>query len=401
MRDRNQLVSCELDAQSAAVVDHLLDMVTRAPEDIDRELRYGRTSPSSSPSANPCGGGMWQRDNQQQVDASEHMDEVLALLGLLASSARDRDGDVPSQADEPVLSTEQLRIYVVPLLEFLLAADSLGCAFDALEAGERDIASIFEQCGLQRSSPERFPVQRLVQAAVAADGLGPAGREAKRQELEGHSSEGLRRSGLLRVAMFHLALQSYERSSASVRGRRLSASPLKSGLRWLANVARTLHRKGRQVVRAGDAMYMIEIAPYVGGETMLWLLGFRWTAGQGSPVGGGRLLAEMRKQKPFCKLDKLFASNACALLDMAVRCDRARSPPLLPSVNASPPRMSDGTPPRNKSKAPASQVTSRNLDRVCEWVASKVHGIGPDVWAVLELEVLPRLEDIGVGRYAS
>jgi hypothetical protein len=50
VRDRNQLVPQQLDAQSAAVVDQLLDLVTRAPEEIDRELRYGRTSPSSSPS---------------------------------------------------------------------------------------------------------------------------------------------------------------------------------------------------------------------------------------------------------------------------------------------------------------------------------------------------------------
>jgi hypothetical protein len=66
------------------------------------------------------------------------------------------------------------------------------------------------------------------------------------------------------------------------------ASRLKSGQRWLCNVAKTLHKKGRQVVRASDAIYMIEMAPYVGGEAMLWILGFRWTAGQGSPIGGGR-----------------------------------------------------------------------------------------------------------------
>jgi len=66
------------------------------------------------------------------------------------------------------------------------------------------------------------------------------------------------------------------------------ASRLKSGQRWLCNVAKTLHKKGRQVVRASDAIYMIEMAPYVGGEAMLWILGFRWTAGQVSPIGGGR-----------------------------------------------------------------------------------------------------------------
>jgi hypothetical protein len=52
VRDRNQLVPQDLDAQSAAVVDHLLDLVTRSPEEIDRELRHGRIlTPSSSPSS--------------------------------------------------------------------------------------------------------------------------------------------------------------------------------------------------------------------------------------------------------------------------------------------------------------------------------------------------------------
>ena len=61
VRDRNQLVPQQLDAQSAAVVDQLLDLVTRAPEEIDRELRYGRTSPSSSPSiASSKGGDAWE-----------------------------------------------------------------------------------------------------------------------------------------------------------------------------------------------------------------------------------------------------------------------------------------------------------------------------------------------------
>ncbi len=36
------------------------------------------------------------------------------------------------------------------------------------------------------------------------------------------------------------------------------------------------------------------------------------------------------------------------------------------------------------------------------WVAERlVRGIGPEEWAVLELEVLPRLEDIGVGYEGS
>ena len=43
-------------------------------------------------------------------------------------------------------------------------------------------------------------------------------------------------------------------------------------------------------------------------------------------------------------------------------------------------------------RAPAAQtsrnLSSRNLHRVCQWVASKIHsGLGPEVWAVFELEV--------------
>jgi hypothetical protein len=59
----------------------------------------------------------------------------MELLGLLVSSARDRIGSYenlePSPmhtmgSQEPVLDLHQLRIYVVPLLEYLLAADPLG-----------------------------------------------------------------------------------------------------------------------------------------------------------------------------------------------------------------------------------------------------------------------------------
>ena len=63
VRDRNQLVPQQLDAQSAAVVDQLLDLVTRAPEEIDRELRYGRMSPTASPSSQLPShgkGGAWE-----------------------------------------------------------------------------------------------------------------------------------------------------------------------------------------------------------------------------------------------------------------------------------------------------------------------------------------------------
>jgi hypothetical protein len=61
VRDRNQLVPQDMDAQSAAVIDHLIDLVSRPSEDIDRELRYGRVSPAASPSSSAkqlC--SMWQ-----------------------------------------------------------------------------------------------------------------------------------------------------------------------------------------------------------------------------------------------------------------------------------------------------------------------------------------------------
>ena len=164
-----------------------------------------------------------------------------------------------------------------------------------------------------------------------------------------------------------------------------------------------------------------------------------------------RLLAELRTDKPLAQLDKLCVSNACNALNHAIQSDRPRSPPSLTkaamnggahhaapavagahtgegarpctgpgvvlrdlsistrqlegavsngagngrvAVNNTCPQPRNGSADavelyqKNKSKTPAAHVSERNLDRVCKWVASKVHGgLGPDVWAVLELEV--------------
>ena len=234
VRDRNQLVSHDMDAQSAALVDHLLDLVTQPQDEIERELKYGRrTSPGSS----PAWGGSKQGAAWQAPAVTEQMQQVFELLGFLASTTS-ADPDA-QHSDEPLLDVAQMRIYVVPLLEYLLAVDPLGAAFDLLLAGERDEAEILAKSGHPASADKDSAalVTKLVQAVVAADDLGQGGRTARRADLEGKTSEGRRLLGQLRLSIFQLALQSYERSSASVRGRRISASRLKSGLRWLSNVA--------------------------------------------------------------------------------------------------------------------------------------------------------------------
>ena len=142
-----------------------------------------------------------------------------------------------------------------------------------------------------------------------------------------------------------------------------------------------------------------------------------------------RLLAELRTEKPWAQLDTLVVSNACSALNHAIQSDRPRSPPSLAKAamnggahHAAPAapgehragagvalrelsistgkvegavpnsvgngRVAVNNGQKNKSKTAAAHVSDRNLDRVCKWVASKVHGgLGPDVWAVLELEV--------------
>ena len=64
------------------------------------------------------------------------------VLGLLASTASDDDSAVRSLLDsysqEAVLNVPQMRIYMVPVLEYLLATDPLGVAFDLLTSGTRD-----------------------------------------------------------------------------------------------------------------------------------------------------------------------------------------------------------------------------------------------------------------------
>jgi hypothetical protein len=86
VRDRNQLVPQELDAQSAAVVDHLLDLVTRSPEEIDRELRHGRLTPSSSPSStqvNPMFAFFTSTKVQILTPAELRAARPRAMLGVL------------------------------------------------------------------------------------------------------------------------------------------------------------------------------------------------------------------------------------------------------------------------------------------------------------------------------
>ena len=211
VRDRNQLVSHDMDAQSAALVDHLLDLVTRPHDEIERELKYGRrSSPGSSPAGGSQHGAAWQAPA-----VTEQMQQVIELLGFLASSTC-ADPDAP-HSDEPLLDVSQVRIYLVPLLEYLLAVDPLGAAFDRLVAGERDEVVILAQTGDSPSTEESAAVGALVEAAVAADELGAEGRLSRRRDLEGKTSEGRRLLGPLKLAVFKLALQAYERSSASVR----------------------------------------------------------------------------------------------------------------------------------------------------------------------------------------
>jgi hypothetical protein len=74
--------------------------------------------------------------------ASEQVDQVLQVLGLLACTASVEDDAVRSLLDahsqEAVLNVSQMRIYMVPVLEYLLATDPLGVAFDLLVSGSRD-----------------------------------------------------------------------------------------------------------------------------------------------------------------------------------------------------------------------------------------------------------------------
>lgn len=77
------------------------------------------------------------------LDGSEQVDQVMQVLGLLASTASDGDSAVRSLLDshlqeEAVLNVSQMRIYMVPVLEYLLATDPLGVAFDLLVSGTRD-----------------------------------------------------------------------------------------------------------------------------------------------------------------------------------------------------------------------------------------------------------------------
>ena len=76
------------------------------------------------------------------LDGNEQVDQVMQVLGLLASTASDDDSAVRSLLDsysqEAVLNVPQMRIYMVPVLEYLLATDPRGVAFDLLTSGTRD-----------------------------------------------------------------------------------------------------------------------------------------------------------------------------------------------------------------------------------------------------------------------
>ena len=76
------------------------------------------------------------------LDGNEQVDQVMQVLGLLASTASDDDSAVRSLLDsysqEAVLNVPQMRIYMVPVLEYLLATDPLGVAFDLFTSGTRD-----------------------------------------------------------------------------------------------------------------------------------------------------------------------------------------------------------------------------------------------------------------------
>ena len=82
-------------------------------------------------------------------------------------------------------------------------------------------AQILAKCGLKRGV-DSAAVEKLWQEVVAADNMGREGREKELRGLAGETSEGRQRLGHLKLGMFKLALQSYERSSASVAARRLS-----------------------------------------------------------------------------------------------------------------------------------------------------------------------------------
>ena len=81
----------------------------------------------------------------------------------------------------------------------------------------------------------------------------------------------------------------------------------------LAAYAEHLRYSRVQVVRGGDAIYMVEMAPFLGGDAMLWILGFRWSSLLGSPIGGGRCVL-------FLNFMRLNLSLRCVCLDGNVGC---------------------------------------------------------------------------------
>ena len=59
-------------------------------------------------------------------------------------------------------------------------------------------AQILSQCGLKHGL-ESVAIERLVQAAVVADDMGPEARDVQRRGLAGETSEGRRRLGQVRA----------------------------------------------------------------------------------------------------------------------------------------------------------------------------------------------------------
>jgi len=181
--------------------------------------------------------------------------------------------------------------------------------------------------------------------------------------------------GLLKVAMWHV-----EASCSIVRNSQDSAMV---ALRWLRSVTKTLAVKQKLYIREADPFFVTTVLPHSGMQLALWLLGFR-KGGEGGLAASG--------------VDVSLARRFHGILSERIL---APASPDRPSKNhiplAASPQLSHATSPL-RCRIEATRINDTNLELVCRWISSKIdQRPGQDEWSVLEVEVFPRLEDVGIG----
>lgn len=337
MRARHVLVQ-DLDPDSAAVVDHILETVARPPAEVTQELQSGvvdlwssrhlvsdtphilqflahcvtrhqhhahaHTHADAQPSAaarEAAAAAEHSTPSQQQKQQQQHGDTTTTTTGAGAATTGLQFDTQPRDAGKhayegggcethvagalsglgELAEWASLEHFVLPALSEVFGAP-LAQAVHVLCTGERRPEEVLRQCGLAgaQNMDTGAPDQRCLRAVEALLARVNAALPLPR------SKESLDHVRLeLECCLFRLALHAYARSCAVTRGPRHSLT----GLRWLYNLTTRMLQGKRVNVRPSDPLYFTEVAPHSGGKLMLWLLGFRSSSPHATPTSSPSL----------------------------------------------------------------------------------------------------------------